>query len=127
MILSKIDHVAIIASDLDKSLDFYTKILGFTEMSRIERKERESTIVYLDAGNFKVELFSFPDTPKRMSYPEATGLRHIAFAVKNFDAIVKSLHERGIIFEGERIDPTSQKRVVFFMDPDDLPIEIVEA
>jgi glyoxylase I family protein len=74
----------------------------------------------------QIELFSFENPPKRPSYPEACGLRHLAFEVDHIDETVGELHEHGIDVEPLRIDPITGKRFTFFQDPDGLPIELYE-
>jgi len=126
MIFNKVNHVAIIVSDLKASEGFYVNKIGLKVIDKIERPERESTAVYLDAGNMILELFSFPDPPKRLSYPEARGLRHLALEVADFDKAIKRLNELGIKVEQTRKDERTGKRMTFFKDPDELPIEISE-
>lgn len=122
-----VNHIAIIVSDLNVSRSFYVNKLGFKVICEIERPERQSTILYLDAGNSIIELFSFPRPPKRPAWPEACGLRHIAFSVDDFEGTIKNLNDLGIETEAVRNDARTGKRMVFLHDPDDLPIEICEA
>lgn len=75
-------------------------------------------------GPYQIELFSFPNTPERQSYPEAAGLRHLAFEVEEW---ITYLMARGIKAEQVRIDPYTNKRFTFFKDPGGLPIEIYES
>lgn len=126
MFSSNVNHIAIIVSDLERSRNFYVDKLGLKIVHRLDRPERKSSILYLDAGNLIIELFSFPSPPKRLSYPEACGLRHIAFDVENFDDIVLRLSRAGIETENVRTDQRSGKKMTFFSDPDGLPIEICE-
>lgn len=127
MKLEKIHHVAIICRDYEKSKEFYTKVLGLRVISEVYREERKSYKLNLDVGNyFQIELFSFPDVPARPSYPEAAGLRHLAFNVKNLSSYVNYLKAQGLEVEKVRIDPLTQKQFTFFADPDGLPIELYE-
>ncbi len=126
MIFEGINHIAIISSNLEASIHFYTNILGMKEFHRIDRPERESTIVYLDAKTCIIELFSFPNPPERLSYPEAVGLRHIAFSVKNFDEVIQMLEDTLISYTPIQIDARTGKRMTFISDPDKLPIELCE-
>ncbi|MNR49420.1 putative lyase [compost metagenome] len=73
-----------------------------------------------------MELFSFPDPPKRISRPEASGLRHLAFSVNNIDDSINELLSKQVVCEPIRIDEFTGKRFTFFEDPDGLPIELVE-
>ena len=125
--LNKIHHIAILCSDYSKSKDFYTKILGLTIVQEIYRKERDSYKLDLALnGNYIIELFSFPNPPKRPSRPEATGLRHLAFEVLNLDETVAFLNSKNIESEPIRIDEMTHKRFTFIADPDLLPIEFYE-
>ena len=73
-----------------------------------------------------IELFSFPEPPPRPSYPEATGLRHIAFEVDDIHAVIAYLNNKNIISEPIRVDKITNKRFTFISDPDNLPVEIYE-
>lgn len=75
---------------------------------------------------YLIELFSFPDPPKRLSYPEAAGLRHLAFAVDDIKDSVRELDSKGILHEDIRVDEYTGKSFIFFSDPDGLPIEMYE-
>ena len=125
--LSGIHHIAIICSDYKRSKDFYMNILGLQLIREIYREQRQSYKADLALnGNYVIELFSFPDPPKRLSRPEGTGLRHLAFEVEDIDATLKGLQEKNIIAEPVRIDETTGKKFTFIADPDDLPIEFYE-
>lgn len=126
--LKKIHHIAIICSDYEKSKRFYTKILGLEILQEVYREERQSYKLDLGLnGNYIVELFSFPNPPKRVSRPEAAGLRHLAFEVDDIESARIFILNSNIEAENIRIDEYSGKRFFFFSDPDDLPIEFYES
>lgn len=126
--LQGIHHIAIICSDYERSKKFYTEILGFKIDREVLRAERQSYKLDLSLnGLYCIELFSFPDPPKRPSRPEATGLRHIAFEVADVEAAIGELNARGIFPEPVRTDEFTGRKFTFFADPDDLPIELYEA
>lgn len=125
--LKGIHHIAIIASNYERSLHFYTSLLGFELVSAVYREDRQSWKADLSLnGTYLVELFSFPNPPQRASMPEATGLRHLAFSVEQLDKVIQKLESAGIICEPIRTDPYTQKRFTFLFDPDLLPIELYE-
>ena len=125
--INKVHHIAIIASDYSKSKQFYIEILGLTIIQEIYREERDSYKLDLALnGDYIIELFSFPNPPKRPSRPEATGLRHLAFEVTNLDETVAFLNSKNVESEPIRIDEMTQKRFTFIADPDELPIEFYE-
>jgi glyoxylase I family protein len=125
--LNRIHHTAILCSDYEKSKDFYTYILGLEIIQETYRKERQSYKLDLSLnGEYVIELFSFPDPPKRISRPEATGLRHIAFEVDDLDIVIRTLNQKDIVAEPIRTDEITGKRFTFIFDPDDLPVELYE-
>ena len=127
MLFEEIHHVAIISSDYEKAKDFYVDKLSFKVKREVERKERNDTIIILDAGNnIEIELFIEKNPPLRVTRPEAAGLRHLAFRVDDIISAVAELKEKGIETEEIRIDPQDGKRMTVFFDPDHLPLEIHE-
>lgn len=126
MRLNKIHHIAIIASNYEVSKKFYTEILGLEVIREVYRKERDSYKLDLKLGDSEIELFSFPNAPVRPSYPEARGLRHLAFEVDNIDEAITELNLQGVECEPIRIDEFTGKRFTFFEDPDKLPLELYE-
>ncbi|WP_414838825.1 VOC family protein [Carnobacterium sp. TMP28] len=124
MKLNRIHHVAIIASDYEKSKYFYTKILGLKIIRENYRKERDSYKLDLKIGESEIELFSFPNPPERPTTPEARGLRHLCFSVDNLSEVVTELHQSGIETETIRVDEFTGGSYTFLKDPDGLPIEL---
>ncbi|WP_039814427.1 SMU1112c/YaeR family gloxylase I-like metalloprotein [Nocardia otitidiscaviarum] len=128
MELRRIHHVALIASDYERSRAFYTEVLGLRVLAEHYRAERHSYKLDLelpDGG--RLELFSFPDPPPRPSRPESAGLRHLAFVVPDVAAALAELGDRGVRVEEMRVDEYTGKRFAFFFDPDELPLELYEA
>jgi glyoxylase I family protein len=125
--LKGIHHIAIICSNYSVSKAFYTDVLGFEILQEVYREERNSYKLDLALnGQYIIELFSFPDPAERPSYPEARGLRHLAFAVEDIEKQVALLKNLGIKTEPIRVDETSDKKFTFFTDPDGLPLELYE-
>lgn len=125
--LKRIHHAAIICGDYARSKRFYTEVLGLAVIAENYRSERRSYKLDLKlADGSQIELFSFPDAPQRPSYPEARGLRHLAFAVDDIDACKARLESQGVAVEPIRIDEHTGRRFTFFADPDGLPLELYE-
>ena len=124
MKLNHIHHVAIIASDYEKSKDFYTNILGLEIIRENYRKKRDSYKLDLKIGESELELFSFPNPPKRPTTPEARGLRHLCFSVNDIEQVVEELSQKNIETEAIRTDEFTGALYTFFQDPDGLPIEL---
>ena len=125
--ISGVHHVAIICSDYAKSRRFYSEILSLPVLAEIYREDRGSYKLDLALPDgVQIELFSFPGAPQRLSYPEACGLRHLAFQVVDLDRAVAALVSHGVPVEEIRLDPLTGKRFTFFFDPDRLPLELYE-
>ena len=125
--ISAIHHVAIICADYARSKYFYTEILGFEVIAETYRAERDSYKLDLRVGDYgQIELFSFANPPERPSYPEARGLRHLAFAVDDLEAQIDALNHHHVETEPVRTDEMTGQRFTFFQDPDGLPLELYE-
>lgn len=117
--IKKIDHVGIQVSK-EENLKFYEK-LGFKEIKRNVR-EGKDLIVFMEGYGEILEMFIGSNHPKRLSDPEAFGMKHLALTVDNVEDTLKELGvtEHGPIFSFDGV------HVVFFSDPDGLPIELHE-
>ena len=121
-----IHHTAIIASDYQAAKAFYAEKLGLPVLSERYRPERGDWKIDLRVGDSRIELFVIPTAPPRPNYPEARGLRHLAFRVADITTTVRELEEKGIPCEPVRTDPATGCRFTFFKDPDGLPLELYE-
>lgn len=126
MKLDAIHHVAIIVSDYEKAKDFYVNKLGFSVIRENYRQERDDYKLDLKLGDCELEIFGIKDSPARPSYPEACGLRHLAFRVEEIETVIRELNEMGIETEPVRVDAFTGKKMTFFRDPDGLPLELHE-
>ncbi|MFZ9847709.1 MAG: VOC family protein [Flavobacteriales bacterium] len=125
--LKKVHHIAIICSNYQKSKSFYTETLGFTIVREVYREDRKSYKLDLALnGEYLIELCSFENAPARPSYPEATGLRHLAFEVEDIEEVIQILKDKKVLVEPIRTDEFTGKRFTFVADPDNLPIELYE-
>lgn len=125
--LRGVHHLAIICADYAVSKQFYTEVLGLEIIREVHRAARDSYKLDLAVnGQYVIELFSFPTPPPRLSRPEATGLRHLAFAVADLEAARQHLAAHGVACEPVRVDELTGRRFTFFQDPDGLPLELYE-
>jgi len=128
MLLTRLHHAAIICSDYPRSKRFYTEVLGLTVLAEVFREQRRSYKLDLALPDgTQLELFSFPNPPPRPSYPEACGLRHLAFEVADVTACARALEAEGVRVEPVRIDEFTGRAYTFFADPDGLPLELYQA
>lgn len=125
--LKSIHHAAIICSDYVVSKHFYTSILKLQVIAENYQTLRDVYKLDLELPNGgQIELFSFKNAPERPSYPEALGLRHLAFSVDSVEVVTAYLLTKGVNVEPIRIDPYTNRKYTFFSDPDGLPLEIYE-
>ncbi|MEO0369191.1 MAG: fosfomycin resistance glutathione transferase [Pseudomonadota bacterium] len=108
--LTGISHVTIAVSDLERSLKFYTSVLG------LEAKVKWATGAYLSAGDLWVCL-------SQGSTHAAEDYSHIAFAIteSDFDSFAEQLDKLGV---SKWQDNSSEGRSVYILDPDGHKLEI---
>ena len=116
--MSKLDHVGIYVSDLQKSVNFYQGLFGFPVVH--EFTSGEAKIKMLDIGKGKLELIQRPESP--CSPPEGNW-SHLAISEPEFDSVLKKLEERSI--ETRLVTMVNGNRLCFFRDPDGHVIEIM--
>lgn len=126
MNLCQVHHVAIIVSDYERAKDFYVNKLGFFVVRENYRPQKKDYKLDLQLNDCELEIFAVENPPKRPSYPEACGLRHLAFYVADIEETIEELQRKGIETEPVRVDEFTGKRMTFFFDPDGLPLELHE-
>ena len=127
MRLSSVHHIALIVSDYARSREFYVDKLGFEVIRENWRPEKGDWKLDLRIDDScELEVFAPKNPPKRPSYPEACGLRHLAFRVTGIEGVVAELEGMGIPCEPIRLDEFTGRKMTFFFDPDGLPLELHE-
>ena len=126
MYLNKQHHIALICSDWAKTKEFYMDKLGFVLIREVYRPAQNDYLRMLSQGDTTLEIFIKPENPERLTFPEAKGLRHLAFHVENIEPAVAWLNSMGIETEPVREDKVNGGRFTFFKDPDGLPLELHE-
>lgn len=133
MALTAVHHIALLVSDYQKSREFYVDKLGFRIVRENFRKERGDYKLDLELNGVELEIFApvqkDPEHklhPERPNFPEAYGLRHLAFTVMDIEKTAAELRAKGIELEPIRVDEFSGGKFTFFKDPDGLPLELHE-
>ena len=128
MIFESIHHIAIIGRNYNKTKEFYIEKLGFEIISEHHRVDKNDIIINVEKENVVLEIFIKEDAPLRppIPNPENTGLRHLAFKVKDVEKTLEEFDSLKIVHQGLRYDDFDGKRMAFFFDPDGLPLEIHE-
>lgn len=146
-----VDHINIVVSDLERSVAFYTNLLGFRETRRahlegdwvetiIGLKNVRADVVYVvaPAGEPRLELLHY-DTPEGdaaavNSLANTRGLRHLAFRVDDIDGTTQRLRDAGVeVFSdpvrvpaGVVSHDAGEKTLCYFLDPDGVILELAE-
>ena len=119
-------HTMIRVKDIDKSLEFYTKLLG---MEIAEKRRLEDCWLYFltdrESGQ-QIELTFNDETPEN-GYETGTGFGHFAFGVDSMDKFTEKLTSLGYSYLYEPFDLTGKGSMIAFVkDPDGYEIELIE-
>ena len=122
------DHVAITVEDMERSVAFYSELLGFTILGQLMLNDNTFKIVYLRSGGASIELFAFKEKGKavRVGAPDTDlGFKHVALRTDDVDGVTRRLKENGVTYTTEPTDATGDVRLAFFRDPDGNLLELV--
>jgi catechol 2,3-dioxygenase-like lactoylglutathione lyase family enzyme len=149
--LESIDHVNIVVRDLDRIAHLYSRVLGMKITKRVAISgpwidqtvgltSVHADVIYLDLQEgARLELIRYnrpaAEAPDGLGESNTPGLRHLAFRVRNIEAIVQMLKNEGIRFLSDvQLVPSSQvtyagnaqKHLVYFQDPEGNLMELCE-
>jgi glyoxylase I family protein len=127
MKIVKIDHVSINGNDIQKSQDFYSRILGFKQLESVDCGDY--IIFYFELpGGSRLELFDYKGKAENKPREDSdVGLRHLAFQVEDVAAHEKELRAEGVVITLPTFDlPNLGSRVLLFLDPNGVTIEFAE-
>ena len=125
---TRLDHVAITVADLERSIAFYTDMLGCTVAGQLLLDDGDFKIVYLRSGDAVVELFAFRGSEARTRTDASDregGFKHLAFTTSDVDALAARLRAADVPFTLHPMDAKGNVRIAFFRDPDGNLLEIV--
>ena len=140
MTIRRLTHLGICVADLERSVAFYTGVLGFAEVGRffdqhgyssqiLELEDVRLKAVYLERDGWRIELMYFAQ-PAAVGDAERRpmnqlGLTHLSFVVANLDDTIAAVRRAG----GRVIDATRMEmrsRAIFATDPDGTRLELIE-
>jgi glyoxylase I family protein len=116
---TQVDHVHVTTTDLDKSIDFYTQVLGFYLSRRIEMNGRQSA--YVGLGDVMLEL---SPPPRGSSEIPPGAVKPFALTVTDMDAALAHLRAHGVEIVEERDAWTFSGRHAAIKDPCGIVIEL---
>jgi len=115
-----IDHVAIVVRDLERTIDLYTKTLGFRQVYRETIADQNVEAVGLEAGESVIELLRpiDPDSPLVKYLGDAeTKLHHTAYRVANLAGELSRLKAAGVRLIDERPRKGAHGNLIAFLHP----------
>ena len=125
--VKSIGHIAINAKDIEKSLDFYKRVLGLPEAFRLQNADGSLWLVYVKTGPVDfIEIFAGASQgPERQN--DHQGIKHYCLWVDDLAATLKDLQAKGVAIDPSRVRVgRSGCRQYFVADPDGVQIELME-
>lgn len=120
-----VDHLALICSELERTIDFYTEVLGM-RLTRIvqNRDEPTSTHIFLDmGGGNQLAFFDFPEKGPTRTLRGVGSMHHVALKThpERMRAILARLDERHISYS---MHGTPEAGSIYVRDPDEILVEL---
>ena len=127
MKINCIDHIAINVRDIEKSRDFYGRILGFKQLQSVDSGAFIIHYYELPQGS-RLEMFEYKNSQEDSPRDDGSvGLRHLAFQVNDVAAHEKELRAQGVEITLPTCDLSNLgARVLLFLDPNGVTIEFCE-
>jgi catechol 2,3-dioxygenase-like lactoylglutathione lyase family enzyme len=125
-LITGITHLALTVKDMEKSLDFYERVLGFKKAFSLSNPQTgEPWIEYLQAGNQFVELFynGTVDTPWKS---ELRGFNHLCLQVDDIHSTVKRIEDAAYPMDAPAKQGSDKNFQAWLKDPDGIRIELMQ-
>jgi catechol 2,3-dioxygenase-like lactoylglutathione lyase family enzyme len=139
--ITEVRHVGITVQDLNKTLNFFIKVLGFKIKKRMNekgeyinamlglKKVQVTTVKIQAPDGGMIELLKFKNYKDKKKWSGkifSTGPTHIALTVKNIENAYKKLKNKYKFNAPPQLSPDGYAKVTFFKGPENLHIEIVQ-
>nr|WP_263323723.1 VOC family protein [Neobacillus sp. Marseille-Q6967] len=124
--IKKVEHVALIVTDMEKAISYYTSMFGFTLRTRRQSKYRDLAFLKHDQQpGFEIELIR--DLVLQEEYSDRGIVNHLAFTVENIENAIQFYKEKGISFNSETYDTANDEtKTIFFYGPNRELLQLVE-
>lgn len=126
---TRILHTMLRVEDLDRSIDFYTNVLGMRVLRRKDYKDGQFTLAFIGYGDEEnTAVLELTHNWDGSSYEQGTAFGHVALAVKNIHKTCEQLSAQNVTITKEpgpmRFD--EREVIAFIEDPDGYKIELIE-
>jgi catechol 2,3-dioxygenase-like lactoylglutathione lyase family enzyme len=115
----RLNHVGMYVKDIEESINFYTKTMGFREAFSVKDKDGKPTLVYLQISH-DTFLELAPATADR-----PLGFSHAGLLADDVKATVAALRGQGVKLDDPRVGST-RAPLTNVIDPNGLRLEILE-
>jgi glyoxylase I family protein len=120
-----VDHLALICSELERTIDFYTEVVGMRLIRIVQnRDEPTSTHIFLDmGGGNQLAFFDFPEKGPARTVRGVGSMHHVALKTRpeRMRAILARLNERHISYS---MHGTPDAGSIYVHDPDEILVEL---
>ena len=124
--ITGIAHVALTAKNMELSLDFYTRVLGFKKAFSLAHPVTGAPwIEYLQIGKQFVELF-YKGVDENPWTPTLRGFNHLCLQVDDIYSTVKGIEEAGYHIDSEVKEGKDKNLQAWLKDPDGVRIELMQ-
>jgi len=124
-VITGIDHLAVVTTDLERAARFYKEVLGFRETGRLQMEDG-GTIVFIALDSTNLELFGGGKPKEEKEESWQAGLAHIALAVDDVDGEYERISSHGVQFTMKPTSAIAGLRIAFFKDLDGNVLELVQ-
>lgn len=123
----RIDHIEVVSSNPERTLNFYTEILGFKIQWRFKpEKAPQREIVFIDLGGTQIEMFLDRDALPSSTEQRQVGYRRIGLEVEDLDKAVEYIKAKGVEISSGPVATRENLKLAEIKDPDGLPIELIQ-
>lgn len=124
--IKRVEHVGIMASDMDESIQFYETLLQFKIRVRVNNGQKEIVFLSHDGlPGFEIELIR--DLQPTTLYAEHGLVNHLAFVVANIEQVISYCKQKGIVFEtSEPKRGINGRKTIRFRGPNGEILQLVE-